>query len=788
MGYVVGVDLGTMYSAAAIGHDGTVDVFTLGVDAPAIPSVVVLREDGEILTGEAAERRAQSEPTRTGREFKRRLGDPVNMVLGGTPYSAEALMAYLLRDIVAAVEQRQGEPPDLVVLTHPANYSDYKKGLLEEAARQAGLDLTKVRLLTEPQAAAVCYARENRVEPGEIIAIYDFGGGTFDAAVVRRTDEGFELVGNPEGIERLGGVDIDQAVLVHVDQACDGMISQLDGDDPAVRAGLARLRTEARQAKEALSSDTDTSVAVALPGLTTEVRLTREELEGMIRPRLRETVEALQRAVTSAGIAMVDVDRILLVGGSSRIPLVGQVVREATGRPVTTDAHPKLAVSAGAATAFATAPAAPAPAPAPTVAATPPPPDWPAPLPPGPPAAAGAPEAAAAAPAPAVAPSAREDIDPTPTPTRTAARRRTPLVVGGAIVAVVVLAVIAVVVASGSGSGHAHGATSASSAGPRGLTGIVSTVAGDGRGNHVIAAGPGDAMAVSLGTPGQIAMGKTGEPYVIDSDQDRLIVVTPGEVRLAHGAGSFGDSSFSGVAVGPAGQVVFGTNKGIEQLGPDGSATVLVDRIKAGIGQGYTLAYGPDGVLYIGVADDHRVYAWDGSKLQVVAGDGSSGSSGHPAKGDGGAATKAAFTAISAIAVNRSGVVYVADRVDDRVRAFRPGGTIATVAGGGTVPLASGTAVASDGTRATKLRLDGPTGVSVADDGTLYVSDAGSKVIFRSTPSAGIEVVMADVGGVSPANGKPADQTQLQQPGALLVVGDTLWFVDGGDLRKLVDL
>jgi hypothetical protein len=190
------------------------------------------------------------------------------------------------------------------------------------------------------------------VEPGEVVAVYDFGGGTFDAAVVRKTESGFELIGNPEGMDRLGGVDIDQAVLAHVDQSLDGMLAQVDAEDPAVRAGLARLRDDARQAKEALSIDTDTTVLVSLPGLQTEVRLTREELEGMIRPRLRETVDALGRAVSSAELEMEDVSRILLVGGSSRIPLVGQLVREFTGRPVATDAHPKLAVASGAAMAF----------------------------------------------------------------------------------------------------------------------------------------------------------------------------------------------------------------------------------------------------------------------------------------------------------------------------------------------------------------------------------------------------------------------------------------------------
>ena len=179
--------------------------------------------------------------------------------------------------------------------------------------------------------------------------MYDFGGGTFDAALVRRTPDGFALIGRPEGMERFGGIDIDAAIVAHVDQVLDGALSAMDPEDPAVQAGVARLRDDCRAAKEALSGDTDTTITVSLPGLQTEVPLSRAELEEMVRPRLRETVEALQRAVASAGLAMTDVSRILLVGGSSRIPLVAETIQRDTGRPVAVDAHPKFAIALGAA-------------------------------------------------------------------------------------------------------------------------------------------------------------------------------------------------------------------------------------------------------------------------------------------------------------------------------------------------------------------------------------------------------------------------------------------------------
>jgi len=347
VGYVLGVDVGTTNTAAATDLDGRVEIFQLGSRAAVIPSVVVLRADGEVLTGEAADRRSQTEPTRTAREFKRRLGDPVPLLLGGTPYGAESLYALLLRSVADQVARQHAGPPDLTVVTHPAAWGPYKLDLLRQAIRQA--DLGETILLSEPEAAAIHYAAQERIDPGAIIGVYDFGGGTFDAAVLRKADDGFELLGEAEGIERLGGIDFDEAILGLVNNATKGALKAFDQEDPAVRAAGNRLREECRAAKEALSDDTESVIPVLYPELQTEVRLTRGEFEEIVRPRLRETVAALERAVRSAGLSMAQVDRILLVGGSSRIPLVGAYVREATGRPIAIDAHPKHAISLGAA-------------------------------------------------------------------------------------------------------------------------------------------------------------------------------------------------------------------------------------------------------------------------------------------------------------------------------------------------------------------------------------------------------------------------------------------------------
>jgi molecular chaperone DnaK len=345
MPYVLGVDLGTTYTAAAVGEGDRFEIAHLGSHSATIPSIVFLREDGELLAGDAAERRAAAEPARAGREFKRRLGDTAPMIIAGTPFSADALMARLLKTVIDQVTQERGAPPARVAVTHPATYGEYRLELVRQIAAQAGV--LDAIFISEPVAAALQYASLERVEPGAVLAVYDFGGGTFDAAVLRKTDDSFEMLGQPQGLERLGGIDFDDAVFEHVVSVI-GREALTEGGTSS-RAAVSRLREEARRAKESLSADTETSIPVMLPGRQDDVRLTRSELEGMIRPRIGETVSALERAVQSAGLELAQIDRILLVGGSSRIPLVGQLVRDMTGRPVARDAHPKHAVALGAA-------------------------------------------------------------------------------------------------------------------------------------------------------------------------------------------------------------------------------------------------------------------------------------------------------------------------------------------------------------------------------------------------------------------------------------------------------
>ncbi len=347
MTYALGLDLGTTYTAAAICRGDRCEITPLGNRAAVVPSVVHLGPDGTTLVGEAAQRRATTDPSRVAREFKRRFGDPTPLLLGGSPIAAEALTARLAEAVVASVSEREGSRPDRITVTHPATWGPFKRDLLEQAMRMA--HLRDVAYVSEPEAAAWEYAASRPLAAGSTIAVYDLGGGTFDATVLRAGPNGFELLGEPEGIERLGGIDIDQAVFAFVVEALDGAVEALDPDDPVALAALARLRADCVEAKEALSSDHEASVAVVLPTVQTEVRLTRPELEALIRPVMGDTVAAMRRALVSASVTADELAAVLLVGGSSRIPLVGELVGQLLGRPVAVDAHPKHLVAMGAA-------------------------------------------------------------------------------------------------------------------------------------------------------------------------------------------------------------------------------------------------------------------------------------------------------------------------------------------------------------------------------------------------------------------------------------------------------
>ncbi|SDX39798.1 Hsp70 protein [Arthrobacter sp. cf158] len=354
MSYVLAIDVGTSFTAAALvkpdqSPTPTPEILPLGLHGSAVPSVLFYADDGRILVGEAAERRGLDNPQRMVREFKRRIGDSVPLAVGEEWLAAEDIYATMARWVVDRAEEREGSSPSSIIMTHPAAWGQHRTSLTLAALNVAGL--RDVTLISEPEAAALHYASQTRVENGSIIAVYDLGGGTFDTAVLRKAGAGnFELLGRPDGIETLGGADFDAAVLRHVMGHVTAS-ADVDPSTPDTLAALSRLRRECREAKEALSMDSEASVAVALPGTQQSIRLVRSEFEAMIEAPIRDTVDALVRSLRSIHVDAQDLSAVLLIGGSSRIPLVAEMISVELGRPIAVDADPKSSICLGAAVA-----------------------------------------------------------------------------------------------------------------------------------------------------------------------------------------------------------------------------------------------------------------------------------------------------------------------------------------------------------------------------------------------------------------------------------------------------
>ena len=348
MSYVLAVDLGTTFTAAAVVRDGgPPSVVTLEHHGTSVPSVLWIGTDGTTLVGTAAARRASTDGARVVREFKRRIGDTTPLLVGGSPYSAEQLSARLLRSIYDTVTQQEGAAPIGMAVTHPANWGPYKLELLNQLLRIAEVGPTVT--VTEPEAAAIHYASSERLDDGRVVAVYDLGGGTFDVAVLRKTGAGFTVLGEPEGVERLGGIDFDAAIYGEVVEQLGSALDNVPADDPDWIAALSKLRDECTLAKEALSSAPDAVIEVWLPNGRHQVTVTAERFAQLIEPPVIETVKAVRRALQTAHVAPTDVSRLLLVGGSSRIPSVREFVADELGIPTAVDTHPKHAVVLGAA-------------------------------------------------------------------------------------------------------------------------------------------------------------------------------------------------------------------------------------------------------------------------------------------------------------------------------------------------------------------------------------------------------------------------------------------------------
>ncbi|HJP80078.1 MAG TPA: Hsp70 family protein [Pseudonocardiaceae bacterium] len=329
MPYVLGIDVGTNHTTAAISRldeqaADAVEIVRLS-RSRGLPSVLHLAEDGSIAVGDAAEQWAAGQPERIARGFVRRVGDDVPVLVAGEQYTAQELTAMLVRWVVDRVAAQEGGPPEHIALTHPAGWGGYRRGLLHQELRVQGVG--QVTLLPEPVAIGEQRATEVPIEAGSNLAVYSLGEGVFGASVIRRVASGtFLLLTRTESADQLGGARFTDLLLGQVRGSLGAPMPDLDLDDPQARVALYRLRQACGQAKEQLSSASEVPVPVSLPGIQTQVRVTRGSFDELIRSTVTCTVDLLQRTIRAAALAPGQIDAVLLVGGSCRVPLIAESV------------------------------------------------------------------------------------------------------------------------------------------------------------------------------------------------------------------------------------------------------------------------------------------------------------------------------------------------------------------------------------------------------------------------------------------------------------------------------
>jgi molecular chaperone DnaK len=347
MSLVIGIDLGTTFSATAQVRDSLPRILPHG-DERIMPSVVGLSPDGALLVGTPARNQEALYPERTVRSIKRQMGQDVRVTLGEREYTPQEISALILRELKRTAEAQLGQPVERAVITVPAYFSDAARQATREAGEIAGF--TVERIINEPTAAALAYGLD-RGDERQLVAVYDLGGGTFDVSIIE-LDAGVVEVRASHGNTQLGGDDFDARL---VDLLAERFQEEHGVDPRADRRALARLTRAAEAAKITLSSQPFARVREEY--LLTEsgrpmhldVELARGEFEDLIGDLLEGTLEAFDAALRDAGLETGDLDRILFVGGSTRIPLVWQLVREHTDLEPEIAVNPDEAVALGAA-------------------------------------------------------------------------------------------------------------------------------------------------------------------------------------------------------------------------------------------------------------------------------------------------------------------------------------------------------------------------------------------------------------------------------------------------------
>ena len=355
--FALAIDVGNSRVTAAVAHAtrGAYDapvLFSLSASEHSAPSVALIDDTGSLVFGAEAERLGRSDPRRLTREFAQDVGTETPVVVGVHAVPAEDLIARLCSWIVDEVTAAEGEPPELIAVTHPASWGGHRLERLRAALQRAGID--DPALISESEAAAAQLAASHPVESGQLLAVYDLGGTRFDARVLRkRSGSRYQPIGEQVRIEHLGGANFDDALLHHVlDGTASGQAATSaagTATTDAMSSAITRLRGEVVTAKEMLSSAGDATVHLSLPTGEASVRVTRSEFEAMIADDLDRTAEALDLAIESAGAGSDQFEAIVLAGGSSRIPLVAQRLSQRFDLPIIADAEPQMTTVLGAA-------------------------------------------------------------------------------------------------------------------------------------------------------------------------------------------------------------------------------------------------------------------------------------------------------------------------------------------------------------------------------------------------------------------------------------------------------
>jgi molecular chaperone DnaK len=343
---IVGIDLGTTNSEVAVVRDGRPVVLDEDGD-PILPSVVALDPQDRLLVGKAARNQFVLSPERTIRSIKRKMGQEVTLDLGGQAYTPQEISAIILRTLKQRAERALGHPVSKVVITVPAYFNDGQRQATREAGELAGLEV--VRIINEPTAAVLTY--DPHPPERERLLVYDLGGGTFDVSVAQ-VESGVVEIQASHGDTQLGGDDFDQFLLDHI---CNNFAMEHGIDLRESLATKARVLRAAEEAKKRLSYEAVTTIEEefisdkAGKPLNLVMEITRLEYERLILPLLHKTLACLDTALVDAKVQANQINKVILVGGATRTPLIHSLLEERLGRPVHREIEPDLAVAMGAA-------------------------------------------------------------------------------------------------------------------------------------------------------------------------------------------------------------------------------------------------------------------------------------------------------------------------------------------------------------------------------------------------------------------------------------------------------